>query len=86
VGVGGADLVGEVEEAGQAGGIDGGSGAGFGESEENGFGGNVADKSVAGKGAAAESGEGGIEAAATSLVGSEDFFFGVVGAGMKMNA
>jgi len=86
VGVGGADSVGEVEEMGEAGGIDGGSGAGFGEGEEDGFGGDVADENVAGKGAAAESSEGGIETAATGLVSSEDFFFGVVGAGMEMDA
>jgi len=33
VGIGGADLVGEVEEMGEASGIDGGSGAGFGQGE-----------------------------------------------------
>ncbi len=85
MGIGGADLVGEAEEMGEASGIDGGSGAGFGEGEENGFGGDVADESVAGEGAAAESGEGGIETAATGLIGGEDFFFGVVGTGMEMD-
>jgi hypothetical protein len=84
--VGGVDLVGELEEAGQAGGIDGRSGAGFGQGEENGFGGDVADESVAGEGATAESGEGGIEAAATGLVSGKDFFFGVVGKGMQVDA
>ena len=79
-------MVGEVEERGEAGGVDRESGADFGEGEEDGFGGDVAYEIVAGKRAAAEPGESGIEAAAAGLVGGKDFFFGVVGAGMKMDA
>ena len=81
-----ADLVGELDERGEGGGVDGRSGAGFGEGEENGFGGDIADEIVAGERAAAQAGEGGIKTAAARLIGGEDFFFGVVWPGVQMDA
>ena len=86
VGVFRANFVGHLQQRTKSGGVDAGIAACFANGSQYILCSDVTDQRVSCKGTTAQAGQRGVEAATAGFIGGKNFFFGVFGAAVEMDA